>query len=433
MVRLFFGFYLMLLTVVFVHHEFGTFASQQWMREAIVQDKIDDDVGLFYLIEQLHQKLDAQEFRELVDGYPASSNMPIKLFDGKAFDTEPSIFDQNNMHIADPYQNIAFYKLKHADLVVRAGPMNTYQALIEMDALYQNSIYIFVGLSVLLWLFNLQNKLNRLNKAATLFGDGELTFRVSEKATHQVGHLNKSFNQMAQRIEKLVKTNKNLTNAIAHELRTPISRLRFQLDMMYEETDETLRKEFMHGLSDDVNELTELVDEILTYARFDKEIPGLNMQINSLNESLQKVIQDRHFDSKMTLTYDDSWCLDKGKMEYLPFDAKNMERAIGNLLSNAQKYADSQIHILVERSDKECTIYVDDDGPGIPEHERDDIFSPFKRLDNSRTRATGGYGIGLAIVKKIVHGHKGDVTVDKSPLGGARFIVRWPTKGIVTN
>ena len=144
MVRLFFGFYLMLLAVVFVHQVVGMFASQLWMREAIVQDKINDDVGLFYLMEQLHQNLDAQEFRAVVDGYPASSNMPIKLFDGKAFYSEPSIFGQNNIHIAEPHQNIAFYKFKNADLVARAGPMNTYQPLLDMDSLYQNSIYIFV-------------------------------------------------------------------------------------------------------------------------------------------------------------------------------------------------------------------------------------------------------------------------------------------------
>ncbi|MFT5674833.1 MAG: signal transduction histidine kinase [Paraglaciecola sp.] len=431
MVRHFFSFYLMLLAVVFIHQVVGVFASDLWMHEAIVQDKINDDVGLFHLLEQLHQNLDEQQFKEVVNSYPKSSNMPIQLLDGKPFHSLYPIFDRNNIHVKQPSINVAFYKFKNADLVARLGPVRTYQPLINMDKVYQNSVFILVGLSVLLWMFKLQRKLNRLNSAATQFGGGDFTFRVSEAGRHQVGRLNKSFNKMAQRIEALVKANKSLTNAVAHELRTPITRLRFQLDMMYEESDNDLRKEYMYGMSDDVNELTELVDEILTFARFESEALSLNLQANPLDESLRRVIQARHFDSHLKLTYDDSWLGDEEKDNYLPFDAKNLERAIGNLLSNAQKYAVHHIQIHVVKTKDKCTIYVDDDGPGIPEQERSDIFAPFKRLDNSRTRATGGYGIGLAIVKQIAQGHGGEVSIDDAPLGGARFIVSWPIGGPV--
>jgi two-component system sensor histidine kinase RstB len=362
----------------------------------------------------------------MVDSYPKSSNFPIQLLNGKAFHREQTIFEESNIYIAQPGINIAFYKFKNVDLVARIGPVRTYQPLINMDKLYQNSIFILVGLSVLIWMYNLQRKLNRLDNAATQFGDRDFTFRVSEARRHQVGRLNKSFNKMAQRIEELVKANKSLTNAVAHELRTPITRLCFQLDMMYEESDDALRKEYIYGMSDDVNELTELVDEILTFARFDNNTSDLNLQANSLDESLRRVIQAIHFDSHLKLTYDDGWLSDDEENNVLPFDAKNLERAIGNLLSNAQKYADNQIQIHVVKTEDQCTIYVDDDGPGIPEQERNDIFAPFKRLDNSRTRATGGYGIGLAIVKQIVQGHGGEVRIDDAPLGGARFVVSWP-------
>lgn len=427
MVRHFFSFYLMLLAVVFIHQVLGVYSSHLWMHEAIVQDKINDDIGLFHLLEQLQQNLDEQQFREVVNSYPKSSNMPIQLLDGKAFHrSKGTIFEKSNIHVEIPSINVAFYKFKYADLVVRLGPVRTYQPLINMDEMYQNSIFILVGLSVLLWMFNLQRKLNRIDSAAIKFGDGDFTFRVSEAGWHQVGRLNKSFNKMAQRIEELVKANKSLTNAVAHELRTPISRLRFQLDMMYEESDDELRKEYMFGISDDVNELTELVDEILTFARFEGEAPALNFQMNSLDESIRRVIQARHFDSHLKLTYDDGWLSDDEENNNLLFDAKSLERAIGNLLSNAEKYADNHIHIQVIRTKSQCTLYVDDDGPGIPEQERCDIFSPFKRLDNSRTRATGGYGLGLAIVKQIVQGHGGQVSIVDAPLGGARFVVSWP-------
>nr|WP_286203485.1 ATP-binding protein [Pseudoalteromonas sp. NBT06-2] len=85
------------------------------------------------------------------------------------------------------------------------------------------------------------------------------------------------------------------------------------------------------------------------------------------------------------------------------------------------------MNISLKHEKKQTTIYIDDDGPGIPyEHQRD-IFLPFKRLDDSRTRETGGYGLGLAIVKQIATWHRGDVKIDTSPIGGARFILSWPT------
>lgn len=442
MVRLFFSFYLMLLAFLFVHQIIGELGSQLWVRDMIVQDKINDDVGVFHLLEQLQQNLDEDQFKQVIREYPSSANIPIKLFDSKAFDNVLPLFNQDNIYTVTPSSNImldvfradpvvrntVFYKFQHADLVVRIGPSETYQPLIMISEIYEQSIYFIVGLCVLLWMFNLQRKLNRLDLAAIRLGEGDFTVRVSEKGSHKVGNLNKSFNLMAQRIQSLIQGHKNLTNAVAHELRTPISRLRFQLDMMYEEIDETKRKEYIYGISDDVDELTDLVDELLSYARFEREVQAQNMQLHSLDESLKNVIRDRHFDSKLMLTYDNSWFEFDKEQQYLCFQPKNLERAIGNLLSNAIKYANNKIQITVERGDKNCIIYVDDDGPGIPEKERTDIFLPFKRLDNSRTRATGGYGLGLAIAKQIIQYHGGEISIVQAPIGGARFVICWPVE-----
>jgi signal transduction histidine kinase len=108
------------------------------------------------------------------------------------------------------------------------------------------------------------------------------------------------------------------------------------------------------------------------------------------------------------------------------FDAKHMGRAIGNLVQNALRCAHRRIHVCLERCDREAVIHVDDDGPGIPEKDRERIFEPFTRLDSSRSRISGGHGLGLAIVRQIAGWHRGSVTVLDSPMGGARFSIRWP-------
>lgn len=183
----------------------------------------------------------------------------------------------------------------------------------------------------------------------------------------------------------------------------------------------------MYGISDNIDELADLVDELLIYARFDREGTGVELKVYSLDRSLKKVINARHFNSEKQCHYDNNWVHGKQTKVEVGFDPKHLERAIGNLVTNGEKYSKSSIQISVNQRDNLTCIIIDDDGPGIPENERVDIFTPFKRLDTSRTRTTGGFGLGLAIVKQIAQWHGGDVVIQDSPKGGARFIFSWPT------
>jgi len=425
MIRLFLSFYVMLFLIVFTH---GEFASQHWIREMVVKDKTKDDIGLFYLVEQLQQNLDEKSFNDVIANYPRTSNMPIQILENKGFETEDgsSPFDENNIYIADPNENMAFYKLENIDAIVRVGPTKTYQPLLKFSDVYDRSIYYLVVFLTFLWMLNLQRKLNKLNKAAIEFGEGDLETKVSEKMVNKIGDLNQSFNSMAYRIKSLLVGHKDLTNAVAHELRTPLARVRFQLDLMYQEKDELLRKEYIHGISDDIEELSALVDEILNYARLEQKNTTITKSEHSLDVSLNNVIKARLFDSNHHFQYDNNWCQAEPNLQYLNFDLKSIERALGNLLSNAEKYATSQIQISVELQKDKCLIFIDDDGKGIAEKDRECVFMPFKRLDNSRTKTTGGYGLGMAIVKQIIQLHGGIVFVEQAPIGGARFVVQLP-------
>lgn len=113
-------------------------------------------------------------------------------------------------------------------------------------------------------------------------------------------------------------------------------------------------------------------------------------------------------------------------------DQKSMPYAVTNLLRNAIKYAKTRISVSTEVVAGRIRVYVDDDGIGIPPEERQRVFFAFTRLDRSRDRATGGYGLGLAIVRLVLEQHGGTVTADESPLGGARFTLEWPLLQNVT-
>ncbi len=430
MIRLFFSFYLILLAFVFAYQFFGVAARDLLAREWLFYDNTNDFVGELYLVDVLHQTLTEDELKKVVAGYPTQSNIPLQLLEFDQLDIPQQHLEglaQGEIYVDDPIETVLYSRLSNSDLVARLGPLGTYAPLASINNQFQQAIFIVLAVSVFVWMLTLRRKLKRLEYSATRLGAGEFTARVSELGKHRVGQLNNSFNLMAERLERLISGHKSLTNAVAHELRTPISRIRFQLDMLHEEVDNDQRNEYMFGMSDNINELSDLVDELLTYARFDREAPAIEMQSHSLHRSLLNIVGATDLDREAEVRYDDSWIQENSKVQFLPFEPKHLERAIGNLLNNAQKYCQTKVQISVHLADNECSIFIEDDGPGIPEEDREQIFEPFTRLDNSRTRATGGYGLGLAIVKQIAEWHGGSIAIQNSSLGGARFVLTWPT------
>lgn len=432
MLRLFASLYSLLLGTALV---FGLIVAILYSNDRVVNWRVInmsfDHVGLIHMIEQLHQNLDEESFQAVVADYPSIANIPLELHNLQ--DLELSEADANalapgNLIIGDLDDSVVYYRFIDSDRVAQFGPVTTYGPLENATSLVLIAVALIMTLGVFVWVWRLSRKLVLLDQAAMRFGGGDFNIRVSEKASDQVGGLNLSFNQMARRIENLIKGHKSLTNAVAHELRTPVSRIRFQLDMMHDESNEEKRNQYMYGISDDIEELGDLVDELLTFARFDREGRAQILQEYSLHESLCNVIRGSNLAGTIKVIYEQNWLEECSESErrMLPYEPKYLERAIGNLVTNAQKYAESKVLISVERTASTCTIFVDDDGPGIPIGDRESIFEPFKRLDNSRTRTTGGYGLGLAIVRQVVEWHRGKVTISDSPLGGARFSISWP-------
>lgn len=301
----------------------------------------------------------------------------------------------------------------------------------EFDPIYSQlwlSIFmtlIIVGLIVFFLMRPIGLRLAKLEKTATRLAHGDLNVRLLATEQDAIGRLEGAFNYMADRIESLVRSQQELTNAVSHELRTPIARIRFELEMLNMATTQNEQEKRLLEIDGDLSDLDGLIDELLTYARLGAAAPPIKFGTIGIEELLTNVCKN------LITLYEDihyQWEKAKNAPHVVSAEAHYLQRAVHNLVSNASHYAKSQVRVFFEVTEENNLIYVDDDGPGIPKDDRERVFSPFTRLDTSRTRKTGNYGLGLAIVRRIIRWHKGKVWIEDSPLGGARFILSWPRK-----
>ena len=281
-----------------------------------------------------------------------------------------------------------------------------------------------LGGVLLLWVRPHWRDLETLRAAANGFGEGNLAVRAKVGKRSDVRELAGHFNQMAERTQHLIAAQRELTNAVSHELRTPIARLAFELDLVAGTADEPARQRVLGEMRADLLELEEMVSELLTYARLEHPQVSLNVAPINAPDWLASVLGAVALEAEAGGIQ----CSTPGNgPDTVVLEPRFMARAAINLLRNAIHHAGKRVEISVERSDSGVyRLMVDDDGPGVAAADRLRIFEPFTRLDDSRTRATGGFGLGLAIVRRIAEWHRGTVEVRESPLGGSRFILSWP-------
>ncbi|MCC2962382.1 two-component sensor histidine kinase [Massilia sp. IC2-278] len=280
--------------------------------------------------------------------------------------------------------------------------------------------YVIVALALLvpvaLWSRSHWQGLQKLSRVADEFGAGRLSARARMPRSASIYPLAERIDHMADRIEELLVTQKNLLHSVSHELRTPIARLEFALELLDAKAGDPALRRRIAAMEGDVRELNDLVNELLGMARLDSEqaLRRETVDVAALLEGAAAALPPG------AQALDVAARQELGTVEA---DPRLLGRALSNLLRNAQKYAAASIRLSAAREGGRLLIAVEDDGPGIPEEERDRIFEPFYRLDRSRDRATGGFGLGLSIARKAVLLHGGSLTVEDSALGGARFVI----------
>jgi signal transduction histidine kinase len=323
--------------------------------------------------------------------------------------------------------NERFFKLLPGEeRALQLGPFPRY--LLERFILYVVLIGVacIVALALYFWVRPLWRDMVGLERGAAAIGHGQLQTRVRVSPRSPIHGVADTFNNMAQRVQELLKAQKESTDAISHELRTPISRLRFGVEMIEQTTVAEDRTRYLQTMRSALDELEALVDEALTYSRLTNAARRLSPETVDLKDWLADIIGAAQ-PSPGGVTISSEVTPPDASAH---FDSKLVARALKNIIHNAQRYARSTVKVVIRQDGVHTNFTVEDDGPGIPVDQRAAIFEPFYRVDDSRQRDSGGHGLGLAIVRRICEWTHAEVSVEDSPLGGALFRLRWVTSEI---
>ena len=317
-------------------------------------------------------------------------------------------------------------KIPNSNLALQVGPVEIPWYIRNFPLFFILFFILAFATTVSLWLWPFWTNLIRIKNAAENFGKGDYDVRIKHSWWSPIKRISTAFNAMAEQTQRSIHQQKELTSAVSHELRTPVARMRFALEMMDSNSSKKDITRFTKDINADIDELDLLLEELLTYARFDQ-------QTYRLNPSLEKLIpwMSNSMDKLMPLANNKMLHYKVegiGINETSLFEPRLLSRVLDNLVQNALRYASQTVEVTLTKDNNDYLLIVEDDGKGIPEEKRAHIFDAFSRIDASRDRASGGFGLGLAIVDRIVQAHSGNVSIHDSPLGGARFEVRIPAK-----
>jgi two-component system OmpR family sensor kinase len=305
-------------------------------------------------------------------------------------------------------------------LVLKTPPIITNQSNSNMPILLTSLFYLAVLFLMFLWLYPLVRRLFSLRIAAKSFGEGDLTQRINVGSVSYIRDLELEFNRMAQRIDDLVSDIKLLSGAVSHDLRTPLARIRFGIDTIQEEDDPVLRRRFEQRISDNVDEMVELVETLLNYARLDQTLITLKKEKVDFSALVSRCIKNKLQDN-VTLSFDEP-----EKSMFVCGDLSYLMILVANLLQNAYQHCQDKVNVKIEEHEDSIALIIADNGLGVKPEQRNNILKPFIRGKGSDQKVKG-YGMGLAIVKRITEWHQGEIIITNSEnLSGAQFTIIFP-------
>jgi two-component system OmpR family sensor kinase len=282
--------------------------------------------------------------------------------------------------------------------------------------------YAAIALVIMIWIWPLTRDLRVLEKAAAKFGNRNWQFVGDIKPHSQIYPLATTFRAMAARIDGLIASHKDMSNAVSHEIKTPLARMQFEIELAHQTNSQADVKNALRNIKNDIAAINDLVTATLDYAILERAEMTLNIGAHNFTILIPAIVDavGRDIPPEMRVVCDVQSDADK-----VNCDVHLIEAVLKNLLYNASRYARRSICVTFSARDGLNQLLVDDDGPGIPEQDRKRAFESFVQLDRTRNKKTG-FGLGLAIVKRAIEWHGGAVSISESPQGGARFSATWP-------
>ena len=436
--NLFFRLYLLLIfTFVGLGWSLDQLYEQASDSEEVLTD-LDLHRGTLFLLNRELARLPQESRKDYMAALSPSFGYPVSLLSQAELNQELASQQQTlsqaqqnflnqggQVSVIDDSSGLSWFLQAQTDSnnIILFGPI---RLVAENESTLFSAIFLLVlALIVFIWVWPLSKGLLILTRAAKSFGEGDFSTRITSDVARPLKPVVMRFNDMAGRIQRLIRSHKELSHAVSHELRTPIARIRFAMEMTRELPDSDKREYYFEAMNENIEELDGLVDELLTYARFDREEPKLDFEPTQVVALTNEVVAR----FEMTETQMAFKVVASSSTPIIAdCDQDGVARVLDNLLRNAIRYAKQEIVVNVTENNGLVEVSVSDDGPGVPQANWDSLFDPFVRLDKSRDRNSGGIGLGLAIVRRYMEWHNGSVTISDASTGGAKFTLAWPLK-----
>ncbi len=298
--------------------------------------------------------------------------------------------------------------MKRGVLRVIARRSQAYASNSHIFLVWMVSTAIVLLTIAILFLRNQIRPIQHLADAAESFGKGRAIGEFVPRGAREVRKAGEAFTEMRRRIERQIEQRTAMLAGVSHDLRTVLTRFRLQMALMPPGPDR-------EAFEADVDEMQAMLEAYLAFARGEGDEEATPTDIAEVLRSIQGEAERAGFEVGLRF---------EGPTT-VTVRPNAFKRMIGNLVGNACRHAD-HVALTARHAEGYLFVTVDDDGPGVPEDERANVFRPFYRLDEARNQDEGGTGLGLAIARDIARGHGGDITLDTAPMGGLRAVVRIP-------
>ena len=306
------------------------------------------------------------------------------------------------------YKDLVHINIKH--------DVGYFKFLISKDRISSTSARLFalwitfpalllISIAII-FLKNQTRPISNLAKAAAKFGRGENIDEFRPSGALEIRQAGNEFDKMRKRIMRHLNQRSEMLSGISHDLRTPLTRMKLQLAFI---KDEKISK----TLSLDIDEMEQMLNEYLQFTSSSYLEKNINFDISKLIEHIIKKYKNNNIYNNIISGV------------YINGRKNLIERSINNLIDNSIKYA-NKIHIKVSKTDNNLLVTIDDDGPGIPKKEYENVFKPFYKIDKSRGESKSSVGLGLSITSDIIKSHGGNILLDQSSLGGLRVKIFLP-------
>ncbi|MFO1389338.1 ATP-binding protein [Cellvibrio sp.] len=322
---------------------------------------------------------------------------------------------------SDSHTNYFYKRIHDSDEVLMLSYATELSRHSELYVLFIVVFYGAIAVVIFLWVWPLTRDLSRLTQHAQQMGGESQQTSIAISSRSILYPFAKVFNSMAKRLDDILRSQKEMTLAVSHELRTPLARMKFALAMTEDQhlSPSLLRQ--MSSIKRDIAEMEALINSFLAYAAFDPQSQQLNQREGHIQDLVQEVVGrlTNHIEGNIEVEI-----ADKTNGLVMKCEWSLMQTAIQNLIHNALDYAKSKIRVGLEIQDDDFIISVEDDGPGIAKEDQERVFEAFVRIYSDIPNRTG-FGLGLALVRRIMDWHSGVAICGRSQLGGAAFTLKW--------